>query len=362
MRLAAVMTALMLLIGGGAMAQDRATPVQTDAVVRAPVARTVPVLGRMVPRRSGAVAARVAGPLARMRVEVGDQVRQGAVLAELVDDRLNWLRDLRAAERIEAEAKLAGAEAQLRQVEAELARLERLRGSAAFNRSRYEDQVHEVARLEGARAEAQARLKRAEAQLAEAEWDLDHAEVLAPYDGVVSARHLSAGAYVNRGEAVVDLIDHTTLEIEADVPADRLAGLVPGVDVEVTFAGGQDHIAMVRAVVPYENAKTRTRPVRLVPAPVDRTLAINESVTVHVPAGPARSVLSVAKDAVLAGAEGHRVWVVGDDGTVQPRPIRVGEGFNGRFEVISGLEPGERVVVRGNERLRPGQKVTEGAS
>ena len=88
-------------------------------------------------------------------------------------------------------------------------------------------------------------------------------------------------------------------------------------------------------------------------------LATNQSVTLHIPAGPTRTVVTVHKDAVLNRSEGALVFVV-VNGVARPRPVRLGEAVGGRFEVIDGLKPGEKVVVRGNERLRPGQKVRAG--
>ena len=112
--------------------------------------------------------------------------------------------------------------------------------------------------------------------------------------------------------------------------------------------------------MPEENPLTRTRVVRFTPNFKNgATFATNQSVTLHIPAGPTRTVVTVHKDAVLNRSEGALVFVV-VNGVARPRPVRLGEAVGGRFEVIDGLKPGEKVVVRGNERLRPGQKVRAG--
>jgi RND family efflux transporter MFP subunit len=220
--------------------------------------------------------------------------------------------------------------------------------------------VAEVARYSSEVAEADAAVIRAAANLALAELDLARAEIRAPYNGVVVALEATEGAYVNTGAPVVSLVNDESLEIEADVSAERLAGLAPGREVEILLDDGQKFTATVRSVIPTESALTRTRPVRFTPD-IDHVsglrLATDQSVTVLLPVGAPRSVVSVHKDAVIARGAGYLVFVV-TGGKAEPRPVRLGEATGVRMEGLSGLAPGDLVVVRGNERLRPGEPVT----
>jgi len=156
----------------------------------------------------------------------------------------------------------------------------------------------------------------------------------------------------------VRMIADRSLEIEADVPYRRLTGLNLGTTLKATLDDGSDHIAVVRAIIPEENPLTRTRAVRFVPRfnAIDRPLAADQSVTVHIPVGAARTVLTVHKDAIIKRGRKSLVFVAAD-GSVEQREISLGEAVGSRFEVLSGLEKGEVVVVRGNERLRQGDKV-----
>ena len=86
-------------------------------------------------------------------------------------------------------------------------------------------------------------------------------------------------------------------------------------------------------------------------------LAVGNSVTLNVPVSAPRDIVTVPKDALVQGrGGGWMVFVVADD-TAQPRPVTLGQTAGRRMEVVEGLSPGEVVVVRGNERLRPGQAV-----
>ncbi|MHA1570368.1 MAG: efflux RND transporter periplasmic adaptor subunit [Alphaproteobacteria bacterium] len=337
--------------------------VQVDPVREEILARTVPVLGRLVARQAGVVAARIGGPVDEMRVAVGDRVAKGDVLAVLEKARLEAAHDSAAAVVLQRRATVETANAELAQKQQELRRLEGIRSSAAFNQARLDDVTQEVAMEAGTLSEREAQLRQMLAQLERARIDLRDAEIRAPFAGVVSEKHTEVGAYLAVGSPVVTLLNDDDLEIEAAVPTDRLGGLANGAVVQVTLDDGTLHSAIVRAVVPQENPRTRTRPVRLTPA-FDRPtkpLAANQSVTVAIPVGAARQVVTVHKDAIVRRGGGAIVFVVVDD-AVQLRPVDLGDAAGGRFTVLSGLRPGEKVVTRGNESLRPGQSVRVGGA
>ncbi len=359
-RVAIIFLLALALRPGLVLAGDAAVPVAVDAVVVEPLSQTVPVLGRFVARQSGAVAALVGGPVAEVLVEVGDRVRAQDVLVRLATDVSEGNRNLRAAELREKEAALATAQAQARLSDMELARLESLKNSAAFSQARYEDKRAEVARFRSSVVEAEAAIARARANLDLAELDVRRSEIRAPYGGVVVTLHTVDGAYVTTGAPVATLVNDEDLEIEADVSADRLAGVTPGREIAGYLEGGVSFPVVVRAVVPTENALTHTRPVRFTPnldQAGQRRFATDQSVTVLLPIGEDRDVVTVHKDAVVVRG-GNSVTFVVVDGKAEPRPVTLGEAVGGRFEVLDGLVPGDLVVVRGNERLRPGQPVT----
>jgi hypothetical protein len=85
-------------------------------------------------------------------------------------------------------------------------------------------------------------------------------------------------------------------------------------------------------------------------------VAVGQSLTVNVPIGAARDVLSVPKDALVQARGGWTVYVAAD-GKAEPRTVSIGVPLGDRYEVLNGLAAGELVVVRGNERLRPGQDI-----
>ena len=346
-------------LAGSALAQGKATRVDVDAVIAEPLSQTMPVLGRFVARQSGAVAALVGGPVSVVLVQVGDRVARGDVLVRQATASAAALRNLRLAEINEEKAALETARAQMRIRELEARRLEKLKKSPAFSQARFDDLNAELARARSVVAQEESAVARALANLELAEIALARMEIRAPYDGVVVLRHTEEGAYVNPGAPVVTLVNDKDMEIEADIPADRMKALTPGRRVAIRMDDGAEFQAVVRAVVPTENALTRTRPVRLIPdfgAARGVGLATDQSVTVLLPVGEPREVVSVHKDAVIArGGKSIVFLVVGDKATL--RTVALGEAVGVRFEVLDGLVPGDIVVVRGNERLKTGQSV-----
>ena len=350
-----------LLAAGGAPAQQP-SPVGVDSVRHEPLAQTQPVLGRFVARQGGAVAARIAGPVTEMRVEVGDRVQAGDVLAVLDLDRLRLQRDLAAAAEREMAAQVESARSQLAKRVQALERLEAIRESAAFSQARYDDAVQDAATGRSAVAAAAAGLARARASLRIAEDELADGQVTAPYEGVITTRHTEVGAYVAVGAPVVTLLNENDLEIEADVPYNRISGLAPGSAVTIALADGSPHSALVRAVGAEQNAITHTRRVRFMPRVEGAAVAnaAGESVSVSLPLGAPRQVVTVHKDAILKRQGLSLVYVVNAEGAAEIRPVELGEAVGPRFEVLEGLAAGDVAVVRGNERLRPGQPVSVG--
>lgn len=337
--------------------------VLVDAVRHGVEVETVQVYGRVIASQTGVIAARTRGAIATIEARVGDRVKKGDILATLVSDMLQSERALKAAELKEFNAKIRTAGAQLGLASQELERLERLRKSAAFSVARYQDKLRDVERFKSALAEARAQSDQAQAELRMADINLYNAKILAPYSGVISARHVEVGNYVSVGDRVMTILNDASLEVEAEVPANRLGGLTPGAKIKVLPEHGKSYEAKVRAVVPEENALSRTRLVRFTPIFTERdeTVAANQSVILHIPSGAAREAVTVHKDAITQRRGKRVVFVVQEDDEGKKRAVmrsvELGEAFGDRFEVLNGLKVGDNVVTRGNERLRPRQQV-----
>lgn len=339
-------------------AQGGPSLVVTERVEVRTLAETRPVFGEIVAQRDSAVAARVAGIVDDVSVQVGDAVQLGDTLAVL-DRELIDIELLQAeANMTEAQAGIEVAEARVVRTEDVFTRIESLQGSNAFSEGRLEDARGAFAEARGQMAQAQARLRNAQAAMERARYSFERARITAPFAGIVLSVDADPGQFISVGAPVARLLDTTTLEVEANVPAEYITGLAPGLTLSGQSADGTSLDLTVRAILPTEFASTRTRPVRL-SADLDtltRRIAVGQSITVLVPTDAPRDALSVPKDALTQGAGGWSVFV-NEEGVATPRTVQIGAAMGERFEVLGGLAEGDFVVVRGNERLFPGQPI-----
>ncbi len=144
----------LLAAGAPASAQNNQMLVRVDRVKIEPLAQKVPVLGRLVARQAGKVAARINGPVEAFHVEVGDEVEVGQVIAEINSSYLAAERNQSAAQLAKAEAGRTTAKAQLELAEQQLERLAALKKSASFSQAVFDDAELNVAIAEARVMEA----------------------------------------------------------------------------------------------------------------------------------------------------------------------------------------------------------------
>jgi len=356
--LSAVLTAL-LALPLPAHAQGRPVSVSVDVADEREIRDTQPVIGQLVATRRAQVAARIAGVVETVSFEIGNRVRKGQVL-------INLDKSLLEIERNEVEASVGVAAAGLRVAEAKLQLAEQsfqrqaaLRHSTAFSRSRYDDLKQSVEQSRSEAAKANAELQTETSKLDRAYYELNHATIKAPFDGIIIARQAQPGQYVSLGGTVATLLDISNLEVEANVPSPIANALSQGTKVTALFDGGTRKDVEVRSIIPVQNISTRTRPVRFT-ARIGRLheahVAIGSTVTLQMPVSAPRTVISAPKDALLQSRGSWIVYVVAN-GKAVPRTVELGQAVSDRIEIKSGLKSGEIIVVKGNERLRPGQAV-----
>ena len=332
--------------------------VGVDKVRVEPLSQTVPVIGSLIAKQSGDVAAEIGGTVRQIKVAVGDRVEKGQVIAVLEADTRKARAKVLAAELAGQRALLDIAKIELALAKQEMDRQARLKKSNAFNRSIYETRLQNFARAQAQISRAKAAIAAKQAGVAVLDLEISKSMITSPYAGVVVKRKTEQGSYVRSGDAVITLIADDRLEIEANVPALRIGGLRPGLTVNAELADRTKFTAVVRASLPVENPRTRTRPVRFSPIwPKGITrLAAGQSVTLFLPTGKARQVVTVHKDAIVS-KRGRNVVFIISDGKAQARNVTLGVSTGGRIEVVAGLKVGDVTVVRGNERLRQGSAV-----
>lgn len=326
-------TLVAALLGGALLAAacDRGEPgrvpvettpvdVETSAPASALSGTTVP--GTVRSTREADVATRVSGTVRDIRVDVGQEVAAGQTLARLDDT------DVRAAVR--------GAEAEAERSRAYHRRIAALEVDGAATGQELDDAV--------------AGLEAAEAAVDAARAGLGYVEIRAPFAGVVSARHVDPGDLAVPGMPILTLVRPGSVEIEADISADRAVALEPGQPTLVETADGVLRRATVRSVSPALDRQSHRARVKLDFAG-DGSPAPGSFVRVHIPDGRV-SGLWVPADALVERGQLTGVYLV-EDGHLRLRWVRAGERRAetgdegcGAVEILAGLDPGDVVVRR----------------
>ena len=354
--LATLTAALQLMLAPAALAQGGPAGVTTDLVQLRETSETVSVFGRVVAKRQSDVATRVMGVAVDPPVQVGDAIEKGDVLFLLDTERLQIELDLAKAELAIAEAGLDVAEARLERTKKALERAQSLASNATVSQAQLDDRAGEYAEALGSVQQAKARITAANVGLSGAQDNIENAVIRAPFAGTVLEVSAEAGEFVSAGTVVVRLLGSGALEVEANVPARYVSALRSGQVVKARTDAGDQLGLKLRAILPTEFSSTRTRPVRFVPAGDIDQIAVGQTLTLDVPVSASEQVVVVPKDAVMQSGGGWQVFV-NTDGKALPRDVEIGRSIGNAFEVISGLAMGEEVVIRGNERLRPGQDI-----
>ena len=298
------------------------------------------VPGTVISRHDARLSAEVEGRLT-MVSDVGTRVEEGDPVAEIEDTVLR----LRNAE---LRAQVSRAQARLTFLESEVRRFSRLTASNLAAATQFEQ-------AQSDRDVAQGDLEVARAQLNQNEDQLARTVLRAPFGGIVVARLMTPGERVEDGGNVVRLVDPQTLEVVARAPLEYISYVEPGQQI-LLRTGEQSATGRVRTVVAVGDENTHQFELRLdlegAPFPVGQTLRVS------VPTSEVREALTVPRDALILRPEGQSVFVVDGDNQARRVNVTVGVGQGDYIEVLGDLTPGDRVVIRGNERLQPGQSVT----
>jgi RND family efflux transporter MFP subunit len=309
-------------------------------------------VGTVQSRREVDQAFRVGGKVAERRVDVGQVVREGDVLAVLDD------ADYRHAEEA-ARQQLVAATAQARQAESDRKRLEALKTDGSVSVAE-EEQTQTRAEQTKAAAEADER------RLELARNRLKYTVLRAPRNGVVTAVRFEVGQVVAEGQPVVSIANPGEPEIVADVPEDHLAAF-KGSRYKAWLAAAPDQTfeVVLRELAPQAAAQTRTYRARLKPA-APRPLPLGATATLIVERtaaqNPAQAQAAAIPAAAITQDKGQpAVWVVrraGSEpvGTVELARVAV-HGYRNDDALISGLPAGQLVVTAGVQKMAPGLKV-----
>jgi len=351
-----------------------AVGVEIATATRADLTPAVYGIGTVEAQHAYAVGPIQAGRLLSVRVDQGDSVQAGQLLAELdpvdLSQRAEAASSAAARSRQAAQAaqsQVAEEESRVRLAQANSERYQALYQQNFVAKEMADSRRHEAAAAEAALSAARANASAAQREIGRAEAEMRGIEQLrnslklvSPIDGVVTAREAEPGTTVVAGQAVVRLVDPTQLWVRARVDQARAEGLQVGqaADIVLRSAPGAALTGKVMRIDLQSDALTEERIVNVAfdPAPTQLYLGELAEVTIRLPG--AKNVLTVPR-AALAQQQGKvGVWRI-EQGRARFHPLQPGMQTAERVQIDSGLAAGDRVIAYSSKQLDDGVRVRE---
>jgi multidrug efflux system membrane fusion protein len=317
-------------------------PVRT-VVVHAARAGQWSLAGEVRARYETRLAFRTPGQMLERRVEVGQRVAAGQVIARID------ARDARLAES-QARAQLAQAESQAALAEADLKRFAELRDRNFISQAEFERRAAQARQAREQVAAARAAAEQAANQVG-------YTLLSAPHAGVITALEAETGQVLAAGQTVARLARPEQLEVAVSVPEHRLRQFTSAVRYEAALwaAPERRYAGHLREIAPVADPATRTFAARVALEGEDPSLAIGMTAELHIRGG-GDGAPQVPLSAVFHRGGKPAVWIV-SGGRARLVVVATGAVRGNDVEIRAGLEPGARVVTAGINRLAPGQRI-----
>ena len=368
---------VLALLGWALLGRDKAIEVRTAAVVAigdgGGSASVLDATGYVVARRMATVSAKITGKVREVRIEEGQHVEAGEIMATLDPVDADAQRDLAMAQLGAARSQAVGVQAQLREAEANAARLGSLASQQLVSKSQYEQAIAQRDSLRAQLATTRRNAQVAGDQLKIAENGLDNTIVRAPFAGVVIAKAAQPGEIVSPLSAgggftrtgIGTIVDMESLEVEVDVGESYIGRVKPEMPVVATLNAYPDWRipGEVIAIIPTADRSKATVKVRIALDVRDPRIVPDMGVKVSflesapTPDASQRQGVRVPAAALVQRDGKDVAFVLGDGDTVRLRPVKPGRALGDDRQVLSGLAAGDTVVLDPPAALADGSKV-----
>ncbi len=345
-----LLVSLLVVFSPVTNARQKGTPlIVADAVKTATIIEEIPLSGTVSSPRLANISSEVSGLIKRVLVDVGSQVNGGDTLVTLSTD-LKEL-DLKAARAATAQAR-----EELTDAERRLADARRLAEKQTISDNERQSLETEV-------KIARASVQRYSAEQALQEARLRRHSIKAPFTGLISKKYVASGEWVQPGTHIVQLVAIDNLRIDFQMPQHIYPRINESSEIYIHFDAFPDRElkADIETIVPFSDDSARTMLIRVTLKDSDVKIVPGMSASAALRITKNTSGTVVPRDAILRYPDGRiTAWVIDrkeDKTIVTERHIKTGLTFNGQIEILDGLQPGEQVVIEGNESLKNNQSV-----
>jgi len=364
-----VLAAIALGVGwyfyGSGEAGGQKTNYLAETVTRGDIENAITAVGTLSALRSINVGAQVSGQLKSVKVEVGDQVKQGQLIAEIDPSPFEKKVEIASAQLDNLKAQLLSKQAQLTLKKANAARQRSLLATRGVSQSTVDQADADLAMADADVKALGAQIRQQEAQLASDKVDLGYTKIYSPMEGTVVDQAAKEGETLNAVQSaptIVTVADLKVMTVEAQVSEADIGRLKPGMPVYFTLLGQPDKrftgtLRQIKPTPATENNVVLYYALFDVPNPTGE-LMINMSTQVYFILDEAKDVLIVPSSALnykradqnqkgqnQRGKPQISVKVVSDNGAVTERQVEIGVRNRVQTEIRSGLEEGDKVIV-----------------
>jgi RND family efflux transporter MFP subunit len=297
------------------------------------------IAGTIISRHDSRLSSEVEGRI-EMLLEVGDMIEKGGLVAKVDDTTIRMQLE-------EAKAEIIPIEAKLNFFKREVERLDKLAKQNNAAKNRLDEVISD-------RDEMRGELSMKQTRIDQARDTLKRTTILAPFTGVVAERFKEEGEWAKTGDELVRLVNTEAKEIQGRIQQQSAAFIKQGNFLEVT--DGKSHtMATVKTLVPVGDAVSRLYEIRL--DFQETGWMAGHAVRIKVPTAKSQNALVVPRDALVIRENTLKVFRIQEDNTAEVVFVETGIGDEDLIEVIGEINEGDKIVIRGNERLLPQQQV-----
>jgi RND family efflux transporter MFP subunit len=315
-------------------------PVQVVEARHVELAPKIWIAGTIISRHDARLSSEVEGRIESL-LEVGDMIEKGEVIASIDATTIRMRLE-------EAKAEITPIKAKLNFFNREVARLDKLAKENNAAKNRLDEVISD-------RDEMRGELSMKQTRLAQARDTLKRTTILAPFTGVVAERFKEEGEWAKTGDELVRLVNTESKEIQGRIQQESAVFIKKGNPIEVTD-GQKQTMAIVKTLVPVGDDISRLYEIRLEFQEPD--WMAGHAVRMKIPTAIPQSALAVPRDALVIRENTIKVFRILENNTAEAVFVKTGIANDNLIQVIGDINEGDKIVVRGNERLNPQQQVT----
>lgn len=303
------------------------------------LAPSIWIAGTIISRHDAKLSSEVEGRIESL-LEVGDMIEKGELVASIDDTTIRM-------QLAEAKAEIIPIKAKLNFFNREVERLDKLAKQNNAAKNRLDEVISDRDQMRG-------ELSMKQTRLTQARDTLKRTNILAPFTGVVAERFKEEGEWAKIGDELVRLVNTESKEIQGRIQQQSAIFIKQGNSLEVTDGKSQT-IATVKTLVPVADAVSRLYEIRL--DFQETGWMAGHAVRIKVPTANSQSVLVVPRDALVIRENTIKIFRILEDNTAEVIFVETGIANEDLIEVTGEVNEGDKIVIRGNERLLPQQQV-----